>query len=459
LLDRNKPLWETHVVEGLEGNRSALVCKVHHCIVDGVAGIGLLNVILDPSAEERPLPRRKAYHPPKPPDNIALFVDALADSLQQLPKRLADTRDALLGYGSLLLRDNFASLGLERVVDRMPELLSPLEHLPFNRPCSGERRVYWTEFPFEEARAIKTACGSTINDVVLTVVAGAVARYTRLHGQTVKNRFFRPMVPVNVRPPEEAIGAFGNLISLLPVALPLGIRDPIARMQHIHELTEAMKGARMPELVRLGLAWLGLLPPPVQSFLAHNLGWLNTPIPLFHMVCTNVPGPPMPLYTCGKRMVACYPHVPTGMDVGISVAVESYDQKLYFALTTDALAAPDGERMVELLEASFKELRVAAGVAETEPHAARAPRQPKPRARGTERKARKPEAVAQPAPEPEPVRARKPKVKVETPPETVTRPVEAAAPPTKPLAASGKAWCAWPKAGTAPRTRSSSRPS
>jgi len=210
----------------------------------------------------------------------------------------------------------------------------------------------------------------------------------------VKNRFFRPMVPVNVRPQEQAIGAFGNLISLMMVTLPLGIRDPIARLKHIHELTQAMKGARAPELFRLSLAWLGLLPPPVQAFLAGNLGWLNTPIPLFHMVCTNVPGPQLPLYTCGKRMLACYPHVPTGMDVGVSVAIESYDQKLYFALTTDAQAAPDGGRMIEFLEASFKELREAAGVPETAPHATRtrAPRKAKPKAR-------------KPAPVPAPVEA------------------------------------------------------
>ncbi len=402
LLDRNKPLWETYIVDGLSGNRSAMILKVHHCIVDGVAGIGLLNVIMDPSPEEHPLPRRKAYRPPKPPDSASHFLDAFADSLMQLPKRLEDVRDGVRGYGSLLLGDGAAAFGLERVVDMMPELLSPLEHLPFNRPCSGERQVYWTEFPFAEARAIRTACNCTVNDVVLTVVAGAVARYTKLHGQTVKNRFFRPLVPVNVRPAEQAIGAFGNLISLLPVTLPLGIRDPIARMRHIHEQTQAMKGARMPELVRLGLAWLGLLPPPVQAFLAGNLGWLNTPIPLFHMVCTNVPGPQLPLYACGKRMLACYPHVPTGMDVGISVAIESYDQKLFFALTTDALAAPDGGRMTELLETSFKELREAAGVPETHPHATRT---------------RKPKAKA---------KARKPRPKVE--PEAVAPPVEVTVP-------------------------------
>ncbi len=101
----------------------------------------------------------------------------------------------------------------------------------------------------------------------------------------------------------------------------------------------------------------------MQAFLAENLGWLNTPIPLFHMVCTNVPGPQIPLYTCGQRMTACYPHVPTGMDVGISVAIESYDGKLYFALTTDALAALDGVAHDRLSGSPrSSELRAAAGV-------------------------------------------------------------------------------------------------
>jgi WS/DGAT/MGAT family acyltransferase len=404
LLDRNKPLWETYVVDGLAGNRSAMICKVHHCIVDGVAGIGLLNVIMDPTPEEHPLRRRKPYRPPKLPDETTLFLEAFADSLAQIPQRFTDAKDALAGYGSLLLNDPLAALGFGRVMDMMPELLSPLEHLPFNRTCSGERRVFWTEFPFAEAHAIKTAYGCTINDVVLTVVSGAVSKYTELHGQTVKKRFFRPMVPVNVRPAEATAGAFGNLISLLPVTLPLGIRNPIARMQHIHQQTEAMKGARMAQLVRTGLGWLGLLPPPVQAMLAGNLGWLNTPIPIFHMVCTNVPGPPLPLYACGHRMLACYPHVPTGMDVGISVAIESYDGKLYFALTTDAKAAPDGDRMIDFLEVSFRELRKAAGVPATHAHAIRKAK-PKAKAAAIEPVAAAPAALRKGKPK---AKARKP---------------------------------------------------
>jgi diacylglycerol O-acyltransferase len=388
LLDHNKPLWETYVVDGLKGGRSAIICKVHHCMVDGVAGIGLLNIMLDASPDKHPRPRRKPYHPPKPPDPAWLFLECLTDSIAQIPKRLRSVQMDLSQYGALLKGDDVTLVGLQRLADMFPEVMVPMEKLPFNRPCSGEREVYWTEFPFAETRAIRTACGVTVNDVILGVVAGAVSRYCELHRQTVKNRFYRAMVPVNLRDPSDPPGAVGNRISLLPVVLPLGIRDPVERLRHIHAQTQAMKAARVAELVRMGIAWLGVLPPGVQKFLADSLGWLNTPIPIFHMVCTNVPGPQIPLYSCGKRMLTCYPHVPTGMDVGISVAIESYDQMLYFALTVDKLAAPDGERMKEFLEASFVEMRKALKVPPSSPHVTRtrAPRAPKPKAKTKTRK-------------------------------------------------------------------------
>lgn len=403
LLDQNKPLWETYVVDGLSRGRSAFICKVHHCMVDGVAGIGLLNLILDPSPDGEIRRRRKPYRPPKPPDSAALFLDALTDSITQIPGRLQSVRADFLQYGSQLLDDGVTLLGLQRLADMFPELMVPMEKLPFNRPCSGEREVYWNEFPFAEARAIRTACGVTVNDVVLGVVAGAVSRYCELHGQTVKNRFFRAMVPVNLRDPSDAPGVVGNRISLLPVVLPLGIRDPVERVRHINAQTQAMKAARIAELVRMGIAWMGVLPPAVQKFLADSLGWLNTPIPIFHMVTTNVPGPQVPLYTCGKRMLTCYPHVPTGMDVGISVAIESYDQMLYFALTVDRLAAPDGGRMQGFLEAAFLEMRKAAKVPASRPHHTRT-RAPRPAAAkpGTRRKAAAAPQSAAPPPTPAP---------------------------------------------------------
>ncbi len=141
---------------------------------------------------------------------------------------MSEFRDGLVGYGSLLRNDSATALGLERVVDRDAGVAFAAGALALQSRLFGRTARFLDGVPLRGSARHSHGLGCTVNDVVLTVVAGAVAKYTKLHGQTVKNRFFRPMVPVNVRPAEDSIGAFGNLISLMLVALPLGIRDPIA---------------------------------------------------------------------------------------------------------------------------------------------------------------------------------------------------------------------------------------
>jgi len=363
LLDRNKPLWEVYVVDGLAGERSAIVSKVHHCMVDGVSGVALLSIMFDPSPEPPPLPKRKRYRPPKPPDASALFGDALKGSLQFTLDQLTGAGKNLLAYGMSLRLDPRALPGLQKLLDMLPQLVGPLERLPFNRPCSGQRQVAWSEHSFTDARAIRSACGGTVNDVVLTVLTGAVMRYLKLHRESVRNRFFRVMVPVNLRQ-EDDRGMLGNCISMLPVVLPLFIKDPVERLRRISAQTEAMKHAHVAELVRAGISWLGALPPALQT-LAGALPLVSTPVPIVHMVSTNVPGPQVPLYANGRRLLTLYPHVPAGWDVGMGLAIQSYDRKLFFAFTIDAQAAPDGERMKDFLDASFAELCKAAKVPQT----------------------------------------------------------------------------------------------
>ena len=360
LLDRTKPLWEVYVVDGLAGERSAIVSKVHHCMVDGVSGVALLNIMFDPSPETPPLPKRQRYRPPKPPDASALFGDALKGSLQFTLDQLTGAGKNLLAYAMSLRLDPRALPGLQELLDMLPQLVGPLERLPFNRPCSGRRQVAWSEHSFTDARAIRTACGGTVNDVVLTVLTGAVMRYLKLHRESVRNRYFRVMVPVNLRQ-EDDRGMLGNCISMLPVVLPLFIKDPVERLRRISAQTEAMKHAHVAELVRAGISWLGALPPALQT-LAGALPLVSTPVPIVHMVSTNVPGPQVPLYANGRRLLTLYPHVPAGWDVGLGLAIQSYDQKLFFAFTIDAQAAPDGERMKDFLDASFAELCKAAKV-------------------------------------------------------------------------------------------------
>jgi len=368
----------------LDGGRSAIITKVHHCMVDGVSGVALLNLMFDPSPDTPPLPKgapkRKRYRPPQPPDETKLFTDALRSAFQFTLDQLAGAQKSLAAYGMSLFHDPRAMAGFERLAGMLPQVLGPLERLPFNRPCSGDRRVAWSEHSFTDARAIRTACGGTVNDVVLTVLTGAVMRYLKLHKESVRNRYFRVMVPVNLRQADDR-GTLGNCVSILPVTLPLFIKDPVERLRQISAQTEAMKHAHVAELIGAGISWLGALPAPLQA-LAGRLPLLSTPVPIVHMVATNVPGPQVPLYANGRRLLTLYPYVPAGWDVGMGLAIQSYDQKLFFGFTMDAQAAPDGERMKEFLDASFVELRKAAKVPGTEPAAKAepAPRGRKPRA-------------------------------------------------------------------------------
>jgi len=171
------------------------------------------------------------------------------------------------------------------------------------------------------------------------------------------------MVPVSMRQ-EEKRGALGNLVSMLPVDIPLDLKDPLERYRYVNEKTVAMKSARVAEGINLLSALMGVLPAPVQALLG---AMANTPMPAFNMVSTNVPGPQVPLYAMGKRMIAYYPYVPVGYAVGAGCAIMSYDQKLYFGLTSDTQAMPDVERLKEFLDESFAELRAKAGVPEIQP--------------------------------------------------------------------------------------------
>jgi len=247
-------------------------------------------------------------------------------------------------------------------------LAAPASLLPFNRACSGERKLVWSRFSFAEARAIRAALKGTVNDVVLTVLAGAVARYAELHGQQVAGRNLRVMVPVSLRR-EEQRGTLGNLVSLLPLEIPLDLRDPLARFQDINTKTQAMKSARAAESFNMLAALIGILPASVQAV----VGAMATfPLPPVNMVATNVPGPQVPLYAMGKRMIDYYPYVPVGYAVGCGCAIMSYDQRLYFGLTADAQAMPDVESLKAFLEESFVELRKAAGVDEIKPQVMKA---------------------------------------------------------------------------------------
>ncbi len=354
-LDRRKPLWEIYVVDGLRNGRGALVIRLHHALADGIAGMGLLNIMLDPTPEgSRPI-RKPRSRPRRPPEPARGLAEALGETLQGALDGLLSAEAGLLQIAGML---KSAGGGL---LHALPELLTPVERLPFNRPCGAGRRFCWTGMPFAAVKAVRASAGGTVNDVILTVLTRALARYVKLHGETVTNRMVRVVCPVNVRGAEGG-ESLGNRITFLPVMLPLDVRDPIGNLRAVGAKMETLKSGGGAQLVGLLGACIGAAPPALQSLFWSGIPLVTLPLPLLNIICTNIPGPPAPLYAAGKRMLTLYPHVPTGYDLGVGCAVQSYDGNLFFGLTADTRAAPDVDRLRDFLNVSFDELCRAAGM-------------------------------------------------------------------------------------------------
>ncbi len=361
VMERDKPLWDIYWVYGLEGGQTAMIARIHHCMVDGISGIDIIKIILDISPDIKPLPVKPETTAPRSPklDPTRQFFDSLLGGLEEGMNRWMEFQTGLLNLAEAFTNQPSRET-MQKVGGELPRLAAPAPLLPFNRQCSGERKLVWSTFSFAEVRAIRGALGGTVNDVALTVLSSAVSKYVESHGQKTVNRYARFMVPVSLRQDEQR-GALGNLVSLLPVEIPLDLRDPAERFSYINKKTRTLKGGRVAEGLNLFSALMGILPAPVQA-LAGALA--NAPFPAFNMVSTNVPGPQVPLYTMGKKMLAYYPYVPVGYAVGCGCAIVSYDQKIYFGLTADLQAMPDVELLRDFLNESYGELLQAAGVEE-----------------------------------------------------------------------------------------------
>jgi len=363
LLDRKKPLWEIYLIEGLEHGRTAMLSKTHHCMVDGVSGVGLMSILLDTSRDVHAPPTVKpVFAPPPIPDPVQLYFKALAANFQQGLERLVAIQTE---YGNMLqtYTSPASAQAMLQVAPLLAELARPADRLPFNKPCKGEREITWAEFSFGEARAIRGAIGGTVNDVALTVLTGAVSRYVKMCGETVAKRFCRYMVPVNVRR-ENQRSDLGNQVSALMVNVPLDIDDAGERLKVITRRTETLKNARLADLLRMFSTMAGAAPAPLQAMI-EALPFVTFGAPVFNMVSTNVPGPMIPLYACGQEMVQYYPHVPVGNEMGMNCAIQSYNQKLTFGITSDRAVAPEAFAMQEFLRESFADLHRAAGLAES----------------------------------------------------------------------------------------------
>ena len=375
-LDRSRPLWEITLLRGLKEQRTGVVFKFHHCMVDGIAGVAMLNALMDPSPVVPTLPHKKQSPPAAPPphDPGTALLDGLINTCFSTAQALLTAHSELLRMAQQATAKRNesqedrtqASIGalasiapLGGVASLLAELAQPTERLPFNVLCRGPQKFDWSEIPMAELIAVKEACGATVNDVVLTVLSMALRRYAELHKLEVKARKLRLVIPVNVRPSGEA-NVSGNQITFLPVDIPWSVREPKAFLGVVQERVKFSRTGHGAELVGLLGILLGALPAPLQALAGSTLSQL--PISVCNSICTNVPGPRTPLYLLGHKMLSSYPYVPIGGEMGMNCAVMSYNGTLFVGFTGDAKAIPDLSELPGFFSESFAELREAAGV-------------------------------------------------------------------------------------------------
>lgn len=368
VMDRQHPLWDMTLVRGLKNSRTGMIIRLHHCLADGIAGVGIMNVLLDASPEAlRPLKRKRRFRVPAPRDPLASFIAGFADSYSDFINRILSAWTDLLSVAERVAA-NGANAPTEQFLGMLPEITAPTERMRFNVIYRGPQKFAWVEIPLADVKAVRQICGASVNDVLLAVVAATVRRYLELHGEHVKGRLLRLMVPVNLRgngSPSE----LGNRISLVPVTVPLDIRNLRKLLAAVHGRTEFLKRAHVSELVSLAGGLIGMFPSAVQAFVGPMMSQL--PITPFNMVCTNVPGPQYPLYLLGHKMLRWYPYVPVGGEMAVNCAILSYDGMVYFGFSGDVHAAPDLRRFEEYVKVSFEELREAA---ELRPRRKKSPR-------------------------------------------------------------------------------------
>ena len=359
VMDRQRPLWDFTLVRGLKGNRSGLIARLHHCLADGIAGVGLMKVLLDARPKLPHLPKKKLrLHVPKPHDPLTSLMGGFVDSYSDFVKRILSAMEDVLSMAERASA-NSESLPAHELSRLLPEITAFTERLRFNVSYRGPQKFAWARIPLGQIKAIRHACGTSVNDVILALVTATVRRYLELHGDGVKGRLLRMMVPVNLRG-SESTSELGNRISLVPVTIPLSIKDPGKLLAAVHQRTEFIKRTHAAELVSLSAGLIGMFPTTLQALVGPLLSRL--PITPFNLVCTNVPGPQFPLYLLGHRMLTWYPYVPVGGEMAVNCAVLSYDGTMFFGFSGDVHAARDLSRLESLLKLSFQELLEASRV-------------------------------------------------------------------------------------------------
>ncbi|SEH14517.1 acyltransferase, WS/DGAT/MGAT [Thermoleophilum album] len=359
-LDRERPLWEFWLVEGLEGNRFAVIAKTHHAVVDGVSGVDVVTLLLDATPEPSPTPPPPPWLPRPLPSRAELLVESLAGPLRT-PLELAKVAQRSLAHPEEVVSDLRRGIGGALEFARAAFLRGG-PRTPYNGKIGPHRRFDWVRFSLADLRAIKARLGGTVNDVVLACVAGALHHHLLVRGERVEGVELKTLVPVSVRADVER-GALGNRVSLMIATLPVWCADPATRFAIVRDQMAALKESGQAVGAKV-LTELGDFAPPTILAQASRLFATQR---VFNLVVTNVPGPQFPLYMLGRRLIDPFPVVPLAPDQTLGVALMSYDGRINFGLIGDYDRMWDLRTLARCVRRSMAELAEAAGIELEEP--------------------------------------------------------------------------------------------
>lgn len=359
LLDRSRSLWELWVVDGLVDGRVGLIEKVHHSMVDGVAGVDVAMALMDPDPDHQWFAPRSAavWAPQPPPAWNELAMGALEDVLavplgvgRQVRRLVTSPRARVVRAASVLRGGLSLSEG---------GLLAP--KLSINRPLAGGKRLLdQLTVPMAEVKAVGAAFGTTVNDVALAAVAGGLGRLLRERGEDAVR--VRALVPVSTRPIESR-GDVGNAVAAIVVSLPVGEVDPVGRLRMAADAMRRRKSVGQATATGALVALADSLPSAIATAMSSAVHRQ----PFVNLVVTNVPGSPFPVYMMGSRLESVVPVVPLARNLNLSIGVFSYAGQLSFGLLADADLVPDLHCLAEGIEKSLAELSAAAGAGTRSP--------------------------------------------------------------------------------------------
>jgi diacylglycerol O-acyltransferase len=351
-LDRSKPLWELWIAEGLGEGRWAIVNKIHHCMVDGVSATDLMSVVLDTEREPPPV-APQPWEPAPEPSTAQVVASSLAERATSPYEAARTAWSAARGPR----RAAGQAAEFARAMSSLSSLLQPPAGSSLNGPIGPHRRWAWARGRLADVKAIRSAYGGTVNDVVLAAIARGFRDLLIGRGESVENRVVRTMVPVSVRAPSER-GTYNNKVSAVFADLPMGIADPHERLAAVHAQMEDLKERRQA-VAGSTLTSLSGFAPAMLLALSGRVA-TRTPQRAVNTVTTNVPGPQRPVYLVSRRMLEYFPFVPLGGHVRIGVAIVSYDGGLSFGITGDYETAPDIGVLAEGIERGLAEMMPAA---------------------------------------------------------------------------------------------------